>query len=208
MNTLPWQYSRAGCFYTPDTSGLFLGAGSCSTDMMSMPLPPLSYQAFWRSFLSSSYISGQCCCDILVSSTWQRSWRMSSWAPLGDTQWPSMSGLVQCLITEEPNNKTSITNKTVSLGLTKDSTPTFDYHILIKYLNWYIWYSVIHICDCKRHFRYYLRDGNLLMLLATRINILAPFMWSPLFTWIWIIKYQLIINNLYLKILTTYCNQL
>lgn len=31
----------------------------------------------------------------------------------------------------------------------------------------------------------YLRDGNLLMLLATRISIRAPFMWSPRFTWIW-----------------------
>ena len=30
----------------------------------------------------------------------------------------------------------------------------------------------------------YSRDGNLLMLLATRISILAPFRWSPFFTWI------------------------
>lgn len=34
---------------------------------------------------------------------------------------------------------------------------------------------------CCQH----LRDGNLLMLLATRISIRAPFMWSPRFTWIW-----------------------
>lgn len=134
LNTLPWQYSRAGCFYTPDTSGLFLGAGSCSTDMMSMPLPPLSYQAFWQSFLSSSCISGQCCCDIPVSSTWQHSWRMSSWAPLGDTRWPSMSGSVQCLMTEKSNNKTSITKKTVSPGLTQDTKQRFYHHILIKHL--------------------------------------------------------------------------
>lgn len=31
----------------------------------------------------------------------------------------------------------------------------------------------------------HLRDGNLLMLLATRISIRAPFMWSPRLTWIW-----------------------
>ena len=29
-----------------------------------------------------------------------------------------------------------------------------------------------------------LREGNLLMLFATRISILAPFKWSPRFTWI------------------------
>lgn len=34
---------------------------------------------------------------------------------------------------------------------------------------------------CCQH----LRDGNLLMLLATRMSIRAPFMWSPRFTWIW-----------------------
>lgn len=31
----------------------------------------------------------------------------------------------------------------------------------------------------------YLRDGNLLILLATRISIRAPFIWSPHFTCIW-----------------------
>lgn len=31
----------------------------------------------------------------------------------------------------------------------------------------------------------YSRDGNLLMLLATRMSIRAPFMWSPRFTWVW-----------------------
>lgn len=34
---------------------------------------------------------------------------------------------------------------------------------------------------CCQH----LRDGNLLMLLATRISIRAPFMWSPRFTCVW-----------------------
>lgn len=129
LNILPWQYSRAGCFYTLDTSGLFLGAGSCSTDTMSMLPPPLSYQASWRSFLSSSCISGQCCCDILVSSTWRRSWRMSSWAPLGDTRWPSMSGLVQCLVTEESTTKhQTLTMKTVSPGQTQDTKQRFYHH--------------------------------------------------------------------------------
>lgn len=129
LNILPWQYSRAGCFYTLDTSGLFLGAGSCSTDTTSMLPPPPSYQASWRSFLSSSCISGQCCCDILVSSTWRRSWRMSSWAPLGDTRWPWMSGLVQCLVTEKSTTKhQTLTMKTVSPGQTQDTKQRFYHH--------------------------------------------------------------------------------
>ena len=40
------------------------------------------------------------------------------------------------------------------------------------------------------------RDGNLLMLLATRMSIRAPFMWSPFFTWIW--------NKWHIRLLETF----